>query len=289
MDRRDLESNNRLFQNLAGLLSAHCYAERLSLRFRSNGGLPWTPANAAQVVQLHPERLEVPLHWRKPKMVFVCSMADLFHERVPFEFISDVWSTMLAAHQHTFQLLTKRPERILDWWRWHRWYGPGRPQSRWPSYIWIGTSVENQHWADRRIPLLLQVPAAVRFLSVEPLLKKVDLTPWLGTCKCGDYRSQHHESNGECNVCVHGASPWDGCQRYREVRDAISWTIVGGESGPGARPMNLDWARSIRDQCIAVGVPFFYKQGSGPRPGTGRELDGRTWDEMPRAIREEGV
>jgi protein gp37 len=201
-------------------------------------------------------------------MVFVNSMSDLFHTDVPEGFIARVFAVMEQADRHTFQVLTKRPARMarlvnsaefMQRARLMAAFTPASGDERriegWPPpNIWLGTSVENQRWADIRVPHLLRTPAAVRFLSCEPLLGPVDLTAWLGT---------HREAVGEPS-------------------GSIEWVIVGGESGRNARPMHPDWARSLRDQCVATGVPFFFKQWGGRTPKAGgRELDGRTWDEMP--------
>lgn len=196
-------------------------------------------------VQLLPERLEVPLSWKKPRRVFVNSMADVFHPRVPFEFAYEMFSVMQRASDergHVFQVLTKRPGRAAGWWQRYEQHFPGG----WPANIWIGTSVENQKYAPR-LTVLARIPAPVRFVSAEPLLDPLDLTPWL-------------ESG------------------------AIHWVIAGGESGPGARPMDLDWVRSLRDQTARTGVAFFLKQLGGVRNkrGGGKALlDGRLWHEMP--------
>lgn len=239
---------------------AHCYAETLSLRY-GYSKLPWLPKNADQNVILHPERLEAPLKWRKPSMIFVNSMSDLFHENVPDAFIASVFQVMADAKQHTFQVLTKRPERMATFLDSKEGLGCVAEATGYPyplPNVWLGVSVENQYWADKRIPLLLNTPAAVRFLSCEPLLGPLNIKPYFYACSgCGD-------------------SPCD-CKGV-----AIQWCIVGGESaGPKRRYMNLDWARAIRDQCLATGVPFFYKQSSAPRAGQGRELDGRLWEEYP--------
>ena len=209
---------------------AHCYAEAVTLRFKRGG--PFLPGKTT--IRLHDDRLADPGRWRRPRRVFVNSMSDLFHEQVPFGFVDEVFDRMVQHDRHVYQVLTKRAARMVE-------YSRRRP---WPGHVWAGVSVENQIWADRRIPLLTAVPAFVRFLSVEPLLKAVDLQPYL---------------------------------------DGVQWVIVGGESGPRARPMAAEWARSVRDDCLAAGVPFFFKQWGGrtPRAG-GRELDGRTWDQMPK-------
>ena len=209
---------------------AHCYAEAVTLRFRRGG--PYLPGKAT--IRLHHDRLADPGRWRRPRRVFVNSMSDLFHEEVPLDFVQHVFDQMARHDRHVYQVLTKRPERMAEY---------SARMDTWPAHVWAGVSVENQLWADRRIPLLTAVPAAVRFLSVEPLLKPVDLSGYL---------------------------------------DAVQWVIAGGESGPRARPMESEWVRSVRDDCLAAGVPFFFKQWGGRTPKSGgRELDGRTWDEMP--------
>jgi protein gp37 len=209
---------------------AHCYAERLSLRFGWSSG-PWTPANATENVILHPKRLEVPLRWRRPRVVFVNSMSDLFHESVPLSFIQEVFAVMEQADRHVFQVLTKRHERLAD-------LGSLLP---WPRNVWMGVSIENARWATRA-DYLREVPAAVRFISAEPLL-----------------------------------GPLDGLNLTE-----IDWLIAGGESGPRHRPVQADWIRSLRDRCEEEGVAFFFKQWGGPRSKSGgRILDDREWSEMP--------
>jgi len=206
----------------------HCYAERLWQRLSAKNmpyeGRPFTD------VQCHPERLSQPLHWKKPRRVFVNSMSDLFHESVRDDFIISVLMVIETAKQHTFQVLTKRPERMRDFFCGESGAGLNVPPIK---NLWLGVSVENQETADERIPLLLQTPAAVRFVSAEPLLSPINMV-WVS----------------------HGLLD----KRYYNILD---WVIVGGESGPSARPMNPDWARSIRDQCQAAGVPFFMKQMGG--------------------------
>lgn len=211
---------------------AYCYAESITLRFKRGG--PYLPGKAT--IELHPERLEIPGKWKKHRRVFVNSMSDLFHEEVPFEFVRDVFQVMIKHDQHVYQVLTKRPERMVDYFRWV-------DEECWPNHIWAGVSVENQYWADNRIPLLTQIPAQVRFLSVEPLLKEVDLIPYLPD---------------------------------------IQWVIVGGESGNKARPIESRWVERIRDDCVEFEVPFFFKQWGGRySKAGGRELEGQIWDQMP--------
>jgi len=198
-----------------------------------------------EVVQIFPERLGLPLTWKKPRRVFVNSMADLFHPSVPFDFVSDTFAVMEQAGRengHTFQVLTKRPGRAVAWWSEHSESFSGE----WPSCVWIGTSVESQKYAPR-LSVLARLPADIRFVSAEPLLGPLDLTPWLE----------------------------DG---------TLAWVITGGESGSRARPMHLDWARELRDQAQAAGTPFFLKQLGGrpsKRAGPAALLDNRLWHQYP--------
>jgi len=223
---------------------AHCYIERTPpfrvnhRQFDAKGSIP---------IQLHPERLTQPLHWKRPRRVFVNSLSDLFHEDIPFDFIDRVFAVMALTPQHTYQILTKRPGRmrefVLRLWKdisliqrvaremGHTFMFEGLSLLAWPlSNVWLGVTAENQHFADERIPLLLQTPAAVRFVSYEPALSELKLR-W-------DW--------------VSGGKP----------KPKLDWIIAGGESGPGARPMHPEWARSVLEQCQAAGVPFFMKQGS---------------------------
>lgn len=206
----------------------HCYAERMSLRLKAMGTHQYR--NGFRVT-LQPQALEIPLTWKRPRLVFVNSMSDLFHEKVPFDFIAQVFGVMEAASRHRFQVLTKRPEIALEM----------ADQLPWPDNVWLGTSVENALYT-HRIKSLRRIPAKVRFLSLEPLLGPIPRLP---------------------------------------LRD-IHWVIVGGESGPGARPMEQHWVTQIRDRCLAHGVPFFFKQWGGVnKKKAGRLLEGKTWDEMP--------
>jgi protein gp37 len=242
----------------------HCYAERVTERFHGPGSF--------ERVVLHPDRLEKPLHWCKPRKVFVNSMSDLFHDEIPDEFIARVFAVMSLAPRHQFQLLTKRhgrmrsvlgsaafEETVRDIARTVK-YGGGWSNPRlndvnyrtWPlPNVWIGVSAEDQKRAELRIPALLETPAAVRFVSLEPLLGPIDLD----------------------------AVPLPSPQAR-----PLDWVIVGGESGRSARPMHAAWARDLRDQCVTAGVPFLFKQWGGyTQKAGGRELDGRTWDEYPAA------
>lgn len=234
----------------------NCYARTLAKRMKAMGNVRYQKDGYDRALKrttpgfgitLHRDKVDEPRRWTKPRVVFVNSMSDLFHESVDDEFILEVWETMRATPRHTYQILTKRPRRMLHWVR--RNVDDGYPVL---SNVWLGTSVENQEWAEKRTPLLLQTPAAVRFLSCEPLLGPVDITQLIG-------RRAEDRTGG-----------------------SLDWLIVGGESGPGARPMNADWVRSIRDQCVRHQVAFFFKQWGGRTPKAGgRELDGRLWDQRP--------
>ena len=325
-------------------------------------------------VRFNEQWLDQPLRWRRPRRIFVCAHGDLFHESVPDEWIDSIFAVMALAPRHTFQVLTKRPERAREYLSRHDCSKPGDTitehafamnhmvrgyrglggTAAWPlPNVWLGTSIEDQATADKRIPHLLATPAAVRFVSAEPLLGPVDLGRWVATanvtCKaCGNDFWLHEAdpcrhavfgrwtlacpSCGDCR-CVPGTptllfprapDDWinkkvgrfDRVHPTIPITSAIDWVIVGGESGPGARPMHPDWARSLRDQCQAAGVAFFFKQwgewvgvpdlrklpgGSGPGFGAydhfphdmdaeavrvgkkraGRLLDGQVWDQMP--------
>jgi protein gp37 len=206
----------------------HCYAETLAERFR---GVPGHPFEQGFDLRLWPERLEVPRRWRQPRLVFVNSMSDLFHPGVPDAFIADVFTVMEREHRHTFQVLTKRPERAASF----------AVELPWPPNVWLGTSIEDERVL-ARADVLRTVPAAVRFVSAEPLLGplgRLDLT-------------------------------------------SIDWLIAGGESGPRRRPIEAEWVRSLRDRCLAAGVAFFFKQWGGrSAKANGRLLDGREWSQMP--------
>ena len=206
----------------------HCYAERMAKRLRAMGSPRYRDGFA---LTLQPDLLDLPLRWRTPRLVFVNSMSDLFHSGVPDDFIADVFDTMRRASRHTFQVLTKRADRLADL--------AGRLP--WPPNVWMGVTVEDAGATGRAVALA-GVPAAVRFLSVEPLLGPIPRLPL----------------------------------------DGIDWVIVGGESGPGARPMARSWVEDVRRQCEARGVAFFFKQWGGvQKHRAGRELDGRTFDAMP--------
>jgi protein gp37 len=294
----------------------NCYAAGLA-----SGRLAHTPAYAGLAsggkfngtVRLLPDRLDQPLRWRRPRMIFVNSMGDLFHEGVPTTFIAVMFAVMAMSPQHTYQILTKRHARMRSVLRSPEFpdlvkdaiikLAGDKPKLRIQHAlelpllnVWLGVSVENQQWAGIRIPVLLDTPAAVRFVSAEPLLGPIDLR-W-----CDGVDAVEKDWAG-------GPPPSAGTGAPHPLLD---WVIAGGESGPNARPMHPDWARSLRDQCTSAGVPFLFKQHgefvpTGPGCGcperfrdsawqvgtefwpvwrvgkhtAGRVLDGRTWDEYP--------
>jgi protein gp37 len=211
----------------------HCYAETFAERFR---GVPGHPYELGFDLRLVPDKLEEPLKWRKPRLIFVNSMSDLFHVDVPTSFITQTADVMRQANWHVYQVLTKRAARLCELTK-----GPLRRVAE-LEHIWWGVSVEDRKYGVPRIRELQAAPVAVRFLSVEPLL----------------------EDLGQIDL------------------NGVHWVIVGGESGRGARPMHPEWVQSIRDQCLAADVPFFFKQWGGvQKKRNGRILDGRTWDQMP--------
>jgi protein gp37 len=240
----------------------HCYAEQRNKGFFQFGTrLPYTRQSRDEVeIFLDENTIEQPLHWRKSGMIFVCSMTDLFGEFHKDEWIDRIFGVMALCPQHTFQVLTKRADRMRDWsYRMCRTgvlkldtpYKDIRIPESWPlANCWMGVSVEDQKTADERIPLLLETPAAVRFISAEPLLGPIDL----------DGIEINERENIDALRGVHRFFPDDTGYFEHDSIEGIDWVIVGGESGPGARPMHPDWARSLRDQCVAAGTPFFMKQ-----------------------------
>jgi protein gp37 len=278
----------------------NCYAKRMANRLRGRCGYP---ADEPFKVTLHKDRLEEPLRWKKPRRVFVCSMGDLFHEDVPRWMRFEVMDIILQAKQHTFLILTKRPANMKEFFEWY--YSKAGRTIETIKNLWLGVTAENQQRADERIPILLQIPAAVRFVSVEPMLGPVDLSLSDGV---------------DLSMSV-GTGLKPG-KSY--LINSLDWVICGGETGPGARPMHPDWVRNLRNQCQEAGVPFFFKQwgewfprdqwewnpelvlpddeyafrdGSGThvfesidglcpvhrvgKKAAGRILDGQIWDEMP--------
>jgi protein gp37 len=296
----------------------NCYSERLNLRLGNK--LLYTAENAAKV-EWRLVNLDEPAKWKKPQKCFVESMGDLFHELIPDEMIGWIWSKMLEFPQHTFQVLTKRTGRMRELVT--RFAKDAEAKGlRSADHIWLGTSVENQEQADKRIPELLKIPAKVRFLSCEPLLGHIDL--WGFDEEAEVMRGVGIIESGGVTPSTPDSPP----ENYDDSYAGIDWVIVGGESGPGARPMHPDWARSLRDQCQVAGVAFHFKQygewvtesGIGAtklqpmnlqtmkvldgrlagqafavgyfedqlpllrvgKKAAGRVLDGRTWDELPQ-------
>lgn len=281
----------------------HCYAMKMAHRFSAHGqpydgltkltkhGPRWTGE-----VRCVLEMLEAPLHWRKPTRIFVDSMSDLFHDKVPDEFIAAVFGVMAACPQHTFIVLTKRAKRMREWFAWlgkadpdgsfplhrdvvrrhlakYKFDAPYAPTIRWPlPDVWLGVSVENQEAADERIPYLLETPAAVRWVSVEPMLGAINL------------RHIDADAAGSTSPCQVDALTGRHTDMGRPCADVtrLDWVICGCESGPNARPMDLNWARSLRDQCQAAGASYFLKQATvGGKLVKTPELDGRRCVEFP--------
>lgn len=227
----------------------NCYARKMANRFRGRFGYPKDDPFRPT---FHPGRLDEPDKWKKPRRVFVCSMGDLFHENITNKEIGEVWLKAFNNRKHTWIFLTKRIERLrwwseatskMSWWPaenlWPEcmWLGI-TAENLWPECIWLGVTAENQVRAAERIPVLLDIPAAVRWVSLEPLLGPVNLSPWV---------------------------------------NQLQWVVVGAETGPGKRPMDLDWARSVRGQCLDAGIPFFFKKDSNGN----HELDGQIWEQYP--------
>lgn len=209
----------------------NCYAERFAERWRGISGHSYEQGFD---LRLWPERLNMPLKWKTSCMIFVNSMSDLFHEDIPLSYIKEVFKIMEQAWWHTFQIVTKRAKRLAE----------VALEIDWPSNVWIGVSVETSAYI-WRIDMLENIPASIRFISIEPLLGHLDSLPL----------------------------------------NKIDWVIVGGESGPNARSVNPEWVRSIRDQCLAKKVPFFFKQwGGANKKKSGRALDDRVWNEMPSIV-----
>lgn len=261
----------------------NCYAERMNKRFGNGKPFDATPTEFV----LDEKQLDKPLHWKKPRMIFVCSMGDLFHEDVPHSAIQKVLYRVRMAKQHTFLVLTKRPDRMRAFFM--QYYVQGFIPN-----LWLGVTAENQKRADERIPILLQIPAAKRFVSVEPMLGPVDL--------------RLMRSDRRIHI-LEKANYFPGVKHSGRYSNKISWVICGGESGPGARPTNIEWFRNLRDQCQAASVPFFFKSWGDWAPPddgvtphkqfqtilwndntlscqvgkkrSGRMLDRREWSEYP--------
>jgi len=271
----------------------NCYALTLAKRLKAMGnpkyqhdGNPRTSGPGFGLTA-HPDTLRLPLTRRKPRRIFVNSMSDLFHNEVPDEFIARVFAVMLASERHTFQVLTKRHARMRSLLRRDAFREQVEREAvdrygihvdvcaadTWPvPNVWLGVSVEDQRWADIRIPALLDTLAAVRWISVEPLLGPVDLTRLTVLKPDPPYGPGAWLDS----LTGHLIGPDD------MLPTRLDWVVAGGESGAGARPMDPDWSRGLRDQCQAAGVPFLFKQWGGRTPKAGgRTLDGRTWDEYP--------
>lgn len=257
----------------------NCYAERMSKRLQLMAPKKYSQGFS---VKCHPEALQEPLKIKKPQRIFVCSMGDLFHDDVPFEFIAQVYGIMSICKQHTFIVLTKRPQKALEFYQWcekrqqelykepadqniyleylpgeivgpyTEKYGDESPDEIPLNNVWLGVTAENQTRADERIPILLQIPATVRFVSIEPMLSEIDLQ----------------------YLCFNGA---DG---FGSLPD-LDWVICGGETGPGARPMHPDWVRFLRDQCAAANVPLFFKQWGAWITVYDRDKDDPDWRNCP--------
>ena len=258
----------------------NCYAERMAKRLR--GRCRYDADNPFKVT-LHPDRLEEPLHWRKPSMIFVCSMGDLFHEDVPRWIRFEVMDIILQAKQHIFLILTKRPANMKDFFEWY--YTKAGRTTETIKNLWLGITAENQEMADLRIPILLQIPAAVRFVSVEPMLSPVRLILARRYCTNCNYLHWSYNPAGcgfvykevycpECGFAYGYHSP--------EGNSSIDWVICGSESGQNRRPANIEWIRSLKNQCVDADVPFFLKQMEiNGRLVKMPKLDGQVWDQFP--------
>ncbi len=288
---------------LAGTRLQH-HPSRAGLTVNSKAGPVWNGK-----VRLNREWLTQPLEWKKPRMVFVCAHGDLFHEDVPDDWILDVFTIMAIAKQHTFQVLTKRPERMREFLsrpdeghleaiyaNWYSFDGGAREVWSWPlPNVWLGVSVEDQKRADERIPALLDTPAAVRWVSAEPLLGPVRLdrigeyvdtfadcgghpvpelpldtqdATWLNPFK-GKWEAEARAPDGSSRGPLAGGLLHDGGR--------LDWVVAGGESGKGARPMHPDWARSLRDQCATAGIPYFFKQWGNWNQVFDRDVEDPDW------------
>lgn len=302
----------------------NCYAAQLAAtrlkRHASRAGLARLNADGIAKftgeVRFNEKWLDQPLRWKKPRMIFVCAHGDLFHESVPDEWIDRVFAVMALAPQHIFQVLTKRLERMRTYCSdpeaigriydlvcdmtlehglrvaliadpAHEPFAPPGPRvhlGKWPLFnVWAGTSVEDQPTADARIPHLLATPAAIRWISAEPLLGPIDLNvAWHGE------NALDSECWGECTWCAAGHPPLHNCQHgngdWTRDRSGLDWVVAGGESGSGARPMHPAWVRSLRDHCIAAGVPFLFKQWGEWAPQVGA-VDGFSISDDPEISR----
>lgn len=294
---------------------ANCYAARWATRFAGKRGLYKGLAKGTKwtgKIKLAPKNLGEPLCRRTPSRIFVNSMSDLFHERVPNDYIAAVFGVMASLPQHTFQVLTKRPERAK---RWFDWVSPNEQQiildhadlylekggydilskerarlqfaEQWPLInAWFGASCEDQNAINKRLGFLFRIKANIRFLSLEPLIAPVNLrlpTKTYGPNSGGELGCNHCCNGDRCDDASHHYRPECPYCRGTGAGRPIDWVICGSESGPGARPFNEDWVRSARDQCIEADIPFFYKQkpGANGKSISMPELDGRQWAQFP--------
>lgn len=295
----------------------NCYAETVAHRFSGEGqpyeGLIAKGGQWNGVIKLVEHMLDQPLRWQRPRRIFVNSMSDLFHEGMPDEWIDKIFAVMALCPRHTFQILTKRPERMLEYFsdaerglKINRFLPASVSYDEPLKNVWLGVSVEDQKTADERIPLLLQTPAAVRWISAEPLLGDISLRFQQDHCDlCGGTGFLARFPKGKCFNCKGKGKIWITGRSSRLCYSHIDWVVVGGESGKNARPMHPDWARSLRDQCQQANVPFLFKQWGEFAPNwfndadgekiadsewmdrmgkkaAGRMLDGRLWDEYPK-------
>lgn len=254
---------------------AHCYAERMAARFAGRGqpyeGLVDVRGRWTGNVRVLPDKIEAPLRWTKPRLVFVNSMSDLFHEEIDDETILAIFKTMQTARMHTYQILTKRADRMLEWFN-EVWMESGLAFGlrALPPHIWVGVTAEDQEHVNMRVPLLVAAPVSTRFVSVEPIVGEVNLSLWLS------------------NPYVYpGGAPDELLYSTRENPDGtvaanLDWVIAGCESGPHRRRAHVDWFRMLRDQCVDAGVPFFLKQADlGEGLVKMPSLDGQTWAQRP--------
>jgi len=245
----------------AGPGCKNCWAKNFAPRLAGRFGYPEKPHQFD--VTLHLNKIGESKKWKKPRKIFACSMGDLFHAKVPDWFLYRVFDAMIETPRHTYQVLTKRIERVGQFWKQYSAYrvydhkvrGAGRKRDQvleWPEHIWIGTSTENQAMADKRIPILLSIPAAIHFVSVEPMLEEIDIA----------------QAQYDCG--------------YFGDRFDIDWIVCGCESGPGRRPFDIEWARALKSQCIESKTPFFFKQMQvGNKVVKMPELDGQVWAQFP--------
>lgn len=240
----------------------HCYARRMATRLKGRYG--YDSKKPFEITE-HPDKFKDPCRTKKPTRFFVCSMGDLFHEDVNFNTIAKIlwYARADECKKHTFLFLTKRPERMLDFFFA---YAKVEKLKHHIKNFWIGVTAENQQRADERIPILLQIPAAVRFVSIEPMLTEIDMR----VVPCGSCNHPGDVLHWPCPYCKGRRFEWP------------DWVIAGGETGPAARPIHADWVRQLRDQCVAARVPFFFKGFGGARKNPlNRIIDGREWNEAP--------